>query len=123
MFSIIGLIASLQWLWSAVVSGSGILSHDPTKECRKGDEESCPWFMIFMEMKDKIKSLESNYNEQVLQRVNLERDFMNQSELNFILIEKLKVFFEKLDNISLHCSKAEHYANEIHSRIFFDGKL
>ena len=79
--------------------------------------------MIFMEMKDKIKSLESNYNEQVLQRVNLERDFMNQSELNFILIEKLKVFFEKLDNISLHCSKAEHYANEIHSRIFFDGKL
>ncbi|XP_022287376.2 uncharacterized protein LOC111100068 isoform X1 [Crassostrea virginica] len=120
VFSIIGLIASLQWLWSAVVSGSGILSHDPTKECRKGDEESCPWFMIFMEMKDKIKSLESNYNEQVLQRVNLERDFMNQSELNFILIEKLKVFFEKLDNISLHCSKAEQYANEIHSRIFFD---
>lgn len=119
----IGVIASLHWLWSAVTSGSSVMTHDPTKECRIGDEESCPWFMVFTEMKDKIKNLEKSYKEQVSHRETLERDFMNQSELNYILTEKLKLFFKKLDNITLHCSRAESQAAEIYARLYFDGVL
>lgn len=125
MFSVIGVVASVQWMWSAVASASNVnvISHDPTKECRTGDEESCPWFMVFTEMKSKFKNLETSFNEQISQRESLERDFMNHSELNHILSEKLKIFFDKLDNISLHCSKAESQAADIYSRIFLDGML
>ncbi|XP_048767345.2 uncharacterized protein LOC125674261 isoform X2 [Ostrea edulis] len=122
VFSVIGVVASVQWMWSAVASASNVnvISHDPTKECRTGDEESCPWFMVFTEMKSKFKNLETSFNEQISQRESLERDFMNHSELNHILSEKLKIFFDKLDNISLHCSKAESQAADIYSRIFLD---
>ncbi|XP_061168344.1 uncharacterized protein LOC133177302 [Saccostrea echinata] len=122
VFSVIGVIASFQYVWTALASDShsDTLTNDPTKECHKGDEESCPWFMIFTEMKDKINVLESSFKDQISQSENLERDFLNQSELNYILTEKLKIFFEKLDNISLHCGKAEAQAAEITSRIFFD---
>lgn len=123
LFSVIGVIASLHWLWSAVTSGSSVMTHDPTKECRIGDEESCPWFMVFTEMKDKIKNLEKSYEEQVSHRETLERDFMNQSELNYILTEKLKLFFKKLDNITLYCSRAESQAADIYARLYFDGVL
>ncbi|XP_062620692.1 uncharacterized protein LOC134282305 [Saccostrea cucullata] len=122
VFSVIGVITSFQYVWTAFASDphSNTLSHDPTKECRKGDEESCPWFMIFTEMKDKINALEESFKEQISQSENLERDFLNQSELNYILTEKLKLFFEKLDNITLHCGRAEAQAAEISSRMLFD---
>lgn len=123
LFSVIGVITSLHWLWSAVTSGSSVMTHDPTKECRIGDEESCPWFMVFTEMKDKIKNLEKSYEEQVSHRETLERDFMNQSELNYILTEKLKLFFKKLDNITLYCSRAESQAADIYARLYFDEMI
>lgn len=62
-FLVIGVIIFFYWLWLVVIFGFSVMIYDLMKECWVGDEELCLWFMVFIEMKDKIKNLEKSYEE------------------------------------------------------------
>ena len=124
IFSSIGVVSSLQWVWSFLTPSSRVqLIQDHGSECMQGNISKCPWASAFVDLGNRLQVLELAFKEQSETSLNIEKGLYNQSALNLFLNRKLEVFMNRLDEISQECHHLEGRVGSMSSRLLADGKV
>ncbi|KAK3091604.1 hypothetical protein FSP39_021103 [Pinctada imbricata] len=124
VFSVIGVLTSLQWVWSVLVPNPRLnLILDHGSECLRGNLSRCPWAAAFSDLDQRLHALEIAFSEQTEARHYIEKGLYNQSALNSYLNGKLDLFLGQLENITKDCQQMEKRMARMSSRLLADEIL